>query len=429
MRYLQIHTLTSYPGVLLNRDMVGHAKRLPVGGSPRTRVSSQCLKRHWRQHTGLHSLSSIRDNAELSIRSRITFQRFMLEPLIQEGFDPNLASMLTTAMISFVLALREPKETKEAKPEKSGPKGKGKGKKKIEPENETTTDEASDDLEPEGNVETEAPSRSGETAQVTVLGKPELTFLLGEARIIAQSIKGTEITAKTASEAVKTHFTPEKKKNLRGLTMAAGVDAAMFGRMVTSDLFARTDAAIHVAHAFSVHAEETEDDFFTAVDDLTTAEKGGSGHLSSTQLTSGLFYSYVVIDLSLLKSNMAGMPPEFVGEVVRRLVHLIATVSPGAKLGSTAPYSHARFMMLEASDEQPRTLASAFENPIKATGPGLFENTLSAFSSHLKEMDGMYGNQSERRVAAIQQVSPLSTIQHLTLPDLATWAAQKVKES
>ena len=47
-RFLQIHTLHSYPAALLNRDDSGLAKRMPYGGSVRTRISSQCLKRHWR---------------------------------------------------------------------------------------------------------------------------------------------------------------------------------------------------------------------------------------------------------------------------------------------------------------------------------------------------------------------------------------------
>jgi hypothetical protein len=47
-RFLQIHTLASYPATLLNRDDSGLAKRLPFGDATRTRISSQCLKRHWR---------------------------------------------------------------------------------------------------------------------------------------------------------------------------------------------------------------------------------------------------------------------------------------------------------------------------------------------------------------------------------------------
>jgi hypothetical protein len=42
--------------------------------------------------------------------------------------------------------------------------------------------------------------------------------------------------------------------------------------MVTSDLFARVDAAVSVAHAFTTHAEAAETDYFTAVDTLKGPE-------------------------------------------------------------------------------------------------------------------------------------------------------------
>jgi len=38
-RFVQIHTLHSYPAALLNRDDSGLAKRIPYGGVVRTRIS------------------------------------------------------------------------------------------------------------------------------------------------------------------------------------------------------------------------------------------------------------------------------------------------------------------------------------------------------------------------------------------------------
>ena len=58
-KFLQIHTLHSYPAALLNRDDSGLAKRLPFGAAVRTRISSQCLKRHWRVAQDEFSLASI----------------------------------------------------------------------------------------------------------------------------------------------------------------------------------------------------------------------------------------------------------------------------------------------------------------------------------------------------------------------------------
>jgi len=56
--------------------------------------------------------------------------------------------------------------------------------------------------------------------------------------------------------------------------MRTGLGAALFGRMVTSDPAANTDAAIHVAHAMTVHAMERDLDFMTVVDDLKSREEG-----------------------------------------------------------------------------------------------------------------------------------------------------------
>ncbi len=71
--FLEIHTLTSYPASLLNRDDAGFAKRIPFGGAVRTRVSSQCLKRHWRVYEGEHALKTIPDVGD-TVRSRVAFE-------------------------------------------------------------------------------------------------------------------------------------------------------------------------------------------------------------------------------------------------------------------------------------------------------------------------------------------------------------------
>jgi CRISPR system Cascade subunit CasC len=83
-RFLQIHTLQSYPAVLLNRDDSGLAKRLPFGGATRTRVSSQCLKRHWRTADDEFALKSI--GVPMGVRSRLIIERGIMQPLLDEGF-------------------------------------------------------------------------------------------------------------------------------------------------------------------------------------------------------------------------------------------------------------------------------------------------------------------------------------------------------
>lgn len=157
----------------------------------------------------------------------------------------------------------------------------------------------------------------------------------------------------------------ETLANLAALRLASGIDAALFGRMVTSDILARGDGAIHVAHALTVHEEESEPDYFVAIDDLTReAGELGTGLIQTSELTSGLFYVYAVVDVPQLVSNLEGCKaPQWrdadlrlAGRVIERLVHVIATTSPGAKLGSTAPYGYADLVLAEAGRRQPRSL-------------------------------------------------------------------------
>src|SRR5438552_17408381 len=82
-RFLQIHTLSSYPAALLNRDDSGLAKRLPFGGATRTRISSQCLKRHWRMAEDDWSIRSI--GAPLGVRSREVVERRVAPKLAEAG--------------------------------------------------------------------------------------------------------------------------------------------------------------------------------------------------------------------------------------------------------------------------------------------------------------------------------------------------------
>ncbi|MCK5662718.1 MAG: type I-E CRISPR-associated protein Cas7/Cse4/CasC [Thiotrichaceae bacterium] len=48
-QFIQLHVLTSYPPANLNRDDQGRPKTAKMGGTDRLRVSSQSLKRAWRQ--------------------------------------------------------------------------------------------------------------------------------------------------------------------------------------------------------------------------------------------------------------------------------------------------------------------------------------------------------------------------------------------
>ena len=403
--FIQIHTLTAYPASLLNRDDVGFAKRLPFGGATRTRVSSQCLKRHWRTFEGEGSIRSIEDDGGLiepSIRSRRTFERYVYDPLVADGIDNESAKAVTQAIMAEVLGQS--------------------AKAKIT------------------NDDSDVGVRTG---QITVLGHPEVRYLRDRAKQLCEEAEGP-LDAKKAKAAVKDWLKGDAKKNIQELRHASGLDAALFGRMVTSDILARGDAAIHVAHAFTVHEEESETDYFSAVDELTASSEDdqalGSGHIGSAELTSGLFYGYVVVDVAQLVMNLEGAardawrtaPKEVAAEVTGRLMRLMATVSPGAKLGSTAPYSRAHMVLVEAGATQPRTLANAFLRPVDAR-PNVVENAYNAIARHLGDLDAMYGRNTERRLAALGPSDSLLAAVGISeaepLDVVAGWAAGRVEGS
>ncbi len=362
-RFLQIHFLAPYTAALLNRDDAGLAKRLPYGNVLRTRVSSQCLKRHWRLADDPHALHTI-SGADLAYRSRETVDRKVFGDWATAA-DEKVVEAIKEAMLKVVY----------------GDKG------------------------------TDIRSR-----QTLLLGEVEITYLRDEAKRLVGEAAGDAKTAKELiSDWQKTH-----KSNLKALSegakLPAGLTGALFGRMITSDPKANIDAPVHVGHAFTVHAEEAESDYFIAADDLAREEDTGADTIQETELTSGLFYGYVVVDLPGLLRNLAG-DAELAGAVLHNLVHLIAEVSPGAKLGSTAPYSRAALMLLEAGDRQPRSLAEAFRIPCAPeTG-----QAVAALADYLDRLDTAYATGEDRRVMSLAN-TPVPGAEPGTLADLAGFA-------
>ncbi len=361
-RFLQIHTLTSYTGALLNRDDSGLAKRLPYGGALRTRISSQCLKRHWRIADDPHALDRI-DGATAAFRSRELVTRKVIAPL-RQSFSEDVVAALETEIQKAVY----------------GDKGSDR-----------------------------------KSRQTLLMGEPELTWLGGEAKDMARRASGDAKAAAVVAQEWRKNFRANIKAMRDSTVMPGGLVAALFGRMVTSDPAANIAAPVHVAHAFTIHEEEPESDYFTAVDDLSEDEPGADT-IQETELTSGLFYGYVVVDLSSLLTNL-GDDVDLAGRVLHNLVYLIAEISPGAKLGSTAPYGRAGLMFLEAGDRQPRSLAEAYRKPCDPH----FGPAIKALAGHLAALDEAYATGEERRVMLLSNQIDIPGAERGSLVDLAEW--------
>ena len=225
-KFLQIHTLHSYPAALLNRDDSGLAKRMPFGGAVRTRISSQCLKRHWRVAQDDFALHSIAGSAS-ALRSRNIVERKVIEPLKEAGgIDEGVLKAVKEAF----------------------------------------------------NVGVYGGSGTSESGrQPLLLGLPEVEYLQEKAAAICAEYPNDVEAAKGAATDLF-HTRRGEGNNFRAFRESAalpgGLEGALFGRMVTSDPGANIDAAVHVAHAFTVHQEESESDYFSVVGRLAAGGRG-----------------------------------------------------------------------------------------------------------------------------------------------------------
>ena len=383
-RFLQIHTLHNYSATLLNRDDAGLAKRLPYGDAIRTRISSQCLKRHWRVADDAFALKNL--DVPMAVRSRET-PRLIKDRLMEVGVAEPLAQIAVEGLRAAGL-LDKPKDLK--------------GKDALV------------------------------TGQAVLLGYAEIQYLVQRCATLA----GEHTEEKELKAAIAT-FLKAEKKNLEALRLGSGLESALFGRMVTSDVLASRDASIYVAHAFTVHEAQVENDYFTVVDDLLQAAgESSSAGIFDTELTSGLYYGYLVVDVPQLVANLEGVAikdwasatpaqRELAGRVVQSLLHLVATVSPGAKRGSTAPFEWAKFMLVEAGDWQPRSLAGAFHNALSPHQPALRQATVQRLGDEITRLDAAYGAPLARRFLAVDDVT-VPGGQRLPLQALATWAQTAV---
>lgn len=391
-RFIQIHTLHTYPAALLNRDDAGLAKRLPLGNAVRTRISSQCLKRHWRVTDDQFALSKL--DVPMAIRSRSTLE--LISKRIQEnGISAALAQAAAEALRDAGLL------------DKGGKDKKG--------------DDAL------------------KTGQAVLMGKPEIDYLVRRCTELAQTTSDEKSLKADIINALK-----DEKKNIEAIKHGSGLESALFGRMVTSDILASREASVSVAHAFTVHQAQVENDYFTVVDDLQKDGETGSAGIFDTELASGLYYGYVVVDVPQLIENLEGIAAkdcfadgtpaerrELAGRVVQHLLHLIATVSPGAKRGSTAPFDWAKFMLVEAGDWQPRSLAGAFHDALpledKASVGTIRQRAVKRMTQEISAMDEAYGAPLARRFLALDAVD-VPGAERANLAKLGEWASEIVRQ-
>ncbi|MFD8892808.1 type I-E CRISPR-associated protein Cas7/Cse4/CasC [Streptomyces sp. NPDC059566] len=349
---LDVHVLQTVPPSNINRDDTGAPKSAIYGGVRRSRVSSQAWKRATRK-----AFDNLLDPSELGVRTKKVVDALAkritsLEPsLTPEQVWPMAAELVQTAT--------------GAKIETPTRKSAGKDDEALEPQ---------------------APQAS----YLLFLSAHQLD---GLAELVVEGIgKGTEPKVFVKDKAIKA-----RAKQIASTRHS--VDIALFGRMVADASDINVDAAAQVAHALSVHAVETESDYFTAVDDQNTSAEPGAGMIGTVDFNSATLYRYAALDVDLLARNLdAGLTDgERSGEPVRRAVEAFiesfAMSMPTGKANTFGNHTLPDAVIVKLRSSRPVSFVGAFEKPVvqHGIGEGHVRAACKALADHIPAVEKTFG--------------------------------------
>lgn len=221
-----------------------------------------------------------------------------------------------------------------------------------------------------------------------------------------------------------------EKSKLKALANTEhSVDIAMFGRMVADMTDINVDAACQVAHAISVHAVDTEFDYFTAVDDRKEdADQAGAGMIGTVEFNSSTLYRYATVDVDALHRTLGD------GAATRAAVEAFVTAfvrsMPTGKQNTFANRTLPDAVLVRVRDTQPINLVGAFETPVReTTGAGRVTAAAAALAQYTTAVEGAYG---ERPVSSwVTQVGEQTAVladlgKSVTLDELITSVGEQV---
>ena len=340
--YVNYHILISHSPSNLNRDDMNMQKTAIFGGTKRTRISSQSLKRAMR-HSDYYKNNISQPSDRTKQLGKVTTKYV---EVLQDKYEESLIK----SVMSLISGESEIKENTQS-----------------------------------GAVATWAVS---EVEQYCKLYK-QLQEQYPEPKEFDKAWKNATDKKKLLDDKTKLSLFREALQN--------GKDIALSGRMATSGIMTTVDASLAVAHAITTHTVDTEIDWFTAVDDLNqeTGETG-SAHLDTTEFSSGVFYRYASLNLRQLQDNLGNASREQSLSIAAHVLHLLATVVPSAKQNSFAAFNYADFALVSLSD-QPVSLANAFENPVKPKANGLMIPSIEALSNYHKAIYTAYGLKNDKQ--------------------------------
>ncbi len=364
MKHLELHIIQSVPVACLNRDDLNSPKTAVFGGVQRARVSSQSWKR------------AIREMAKTFSPEQFMGQRSrrMVFTLKNRFVDKDIVESCAIAIAEHIADIIE---TLDSKIDEDGSK-------KIK------TMMFFSDAEYDAIVE-KVVSAEDVTDSIDAL-KEALSQL--ESAIDKGEKKKAEGAKEKAFKAMKTLSKSSIAKMIKSAELKDAADIALFGRMVANDHSLSVEAASMFSHALSTHKADNEIDFFSAVDDLQTADESGAGMTGTLEFNSATYYRFAALNLDMLtdKDHLICMDESDRKSVVSTFIEATIKAIPGARRntmnGNTMPLC---VLGIVREKGHPIQLANAFERVVRPSPNGFAVKSINRMNSEYADLKETWG--------------------------------------
>ena len=377
--YVDIHLIQSVPPSCINRDDTGSPKTAIVGGVKRHRVSSQAWKKSTRDEF-THLLPA----DKVGIRTK-RIVKILADEIKQK--NPNLAEEAVAIATDCFTA---------------------------------------------GGVKVIDPKKKGNDSDEPIVPESGYLFFVSNQQI--------EALAKLAVDSKASDLPIDKKEAKLILKSFNSVDLALFGRMVADAPELNVDAACQVAHAISTHRVQTESDYFTALDEekaRTAGEDAGAGMIGQVEFVSSTLYRYATVNVDALINNLGS------GTVALQAVSAFITAftrsMPTGKQNTFANRTLPEALLVQVRDDQPLSLASAFEQAVRPGIEGGYSTgSVKALVQRLAEIQDAYDLEAIKTLAVatgesslkeLEKVAKVTSLKSLVTDVVETLSSRVPEES
>lgn len=361
----ELHAVQSFVPANLNRDDLGQPKECTFGGVRRARVSSQSWKRAMRE-----SFKAETAGFEVGTRTKRAHQQIVDRQLAE---DPSLDVEVARHRAAVIL-----------------------------------------EAEPLGlSLKRQDDSDEVKTGQLLFFRARDLDTLAEVAALHADELDGLKSSLgseKPAKGKVKLSKEVTAAVTRAMTTPSAAIDVALFGRMVAEMPESNVDASCQVAHAIGTHRLDSEDDFYTAVDDLRPGDTEGADMIGTVAFNSSCFYRYACIDTQQLAKNL-GVEDESdpaVAAAVEAFTRAFATAIPTGKQNSFAAQNPPTAVLAVRRQSGTWNLANAFVDPINVADSvgGIDALSTRRMIDQLNVLRRQYGRATDNIAAALLSEVP-----------------------